>query len=192
MIRIDIEAAEIRALARELDATPSQIGKAVTRALSRTAGTLRRMARPVLTKGLDLRRSNALRKRLKELRVGRKGYVQNSVGRTGEIQAIALWFGLNDMPASWFKGRPSQTTSGVEFRGHQFPGAFLARMKNGKVGIYKRSAKGRFPIREQTVPISDEAQTILEDEIFAHAAEIFMHHFAVDLRARVRGFGSPR
>lgn len=174
MIRFEIDGSDIRRVARELGASERQVGMSITRSLRRTAGTLRRLAQPALVKGLDLRRGNAIRKRLRDLKMRRKGGAQE----------IGVWVGLNDLRIGDFKGSPKQTASGAEFRGVSYLGAFVAKSKSGKLTIFKRKGKGRFPIIEQTAPIKDQADQILEDEVYPDIAEIFMRHFVTDLRAR--------
>lgn len=179
MIRFEIDEADIKRVADEFKATEKQVGQAISRALSRTAATMRKRAQAALTKGLDLRRSNALRKRLKTLKLKRKG----------AIREISVWFGLNDMLVENFKGSPKEVGKGATFRNVSYPGGFVARGRRGHRTVFKRKSRGRFPIVEQTVPIEDEAMTILEDEVFHDIAQVFGRHFVADLRARVN-FGN--
>lgn len=183
MIRFEIDTRDIIDLQRELEATKDQLRFSISRAIKRTAATLQKQARPALAKGLDLRRQNSLRKRLKTLKPKRKGK------GGGDEFDITLWFGLNDLRIGDFKGTPTQTANGVSFKGQDYPGAFIAKAKSGKRTVFKRAGRGRFPISEQTYPIQDRADIILEDEVFPDTAEIFMHHLRVDLSARVKGFG---
>lgn len=181
MIRFDVDPMEIKELQLELGATIDQLRFAITRALQRTAKTLQKNARSALTHGLDLRRQNALRKRLKGLKIKRKG--------RGDNMLLTLWFGLNDLRVGDIKGSPMQTAEGAQFNGVKYPGAFVAKARSGKRTIFKRSGRGRFPIVEQTYPIADRAEVILEDEVYPDIADIFMTHLRMDLRARVNGFG---
>lgn len=189
MIRFDIDPGEIRLIAREMNATESQVGKAITRALSRTSQTLKKNSLPALKTGLDLRRDySGMRERLKDLKLRRKG----------AIQSIGIWFGLNDLPVSAFKGSPKQTATGAEFKGRTFPGAFVKKRNskyrpadNGKLTIYKRKSRARKPIIEQTVWIKGYADEILEDQVFPETVEIFLRHFRTALRGYVAGYGRP-
>lgn len=179
MIRFEIDESDIKRVADEFKATEKQVGQAISRALSRTAATMRKRSQTALTKGLDLRRASALRKRLKALKLRRKG----------GIREISIWFGLNDMLVDTFRGSPKETGSGASFRGTGYPGGFVARGKRGGSTIFRRKGRERLPIVEQTVPIEDEAMRILEDEVFHDIAEVFGRHFVSDLRARVN-FGN--
>ena len=176
MIRFEIDEADLKRVADEFKATDKQVGQAISRALSRTAATMRKRAQTALAKGLDLRRGNALRKRLKALKLKRKG----------TIQEISVWFGLNDMKVEDFKGSPKEVGKGATFRNVSYPGGFVARGRRGNRTVFKRKGRGRFPIVEQTVPIADEAMILLEDEVFHDIAQVFGRHFVSDLRARVK------
>ena len=174
---LDIDPGEVAQIARDMVATPRQVELALGRAASRTAGALRAKARRALVSGLELKRQNTLRKRLKaiKLRASSKG---------GSVQA-AIWVGLNDLPIPDLKGKPEQDATGARFRGRRYPGGFVKRSARGP-SIFVRAGKSRLPIVEQTYPIKDQADVILEDEVFPDVAEeIFMRAFIADLRYRV-------
>ena len=175
MIRFDIDRDGIQRIARELGASERQVGMAISRALNRTAATMRRRAQAALAKGLDVRRANVLRKRLRDLKLKRKGKA---------AEEVAVWFGLNDLRISDLKGRPRRTAGGAEFRGAGYPGGFVAKSRSGKQSIFRRKSDGRLPLVEQTAPIADRAEIILEDEVLADLPDVFMKFFASDLRAR--------
>lgn len=175
LIYFEIDADGLENLVAELAATEKQVKFALSRALARTATTLRTMSARYLRDSLELRTINLLRNRLKSLRL-------RATGGDG----MALWFGLNDMPASWFKGTPKQGKGGASFRGQDFPGAFVGRSKfKNRKTIMKRVGKARLPVVEQQLPIGDKAQVTIEDEIFDKTEAIFWQHFERDLRARV-------
>ena len=173
---LDIAPGEIRQIASDMMATPAQVEFALSRAASRTAGAMRVQARRALAAGLDVRRQNSLRKRLKTLK-------KSANSRGGEAQA-KIWFGLNDLPIPELKGKPVQEATGAAFRGRKYDGGFLGPSKRGGLTIFARRGKRRKPIDEQTYPIKDQADVIVEDEVFPDATEIFMKHFIADLRAR--------
>lgn len=174
---LDVDLAQLHQAGAELGATTKQVRFAVTRAAQRTASTLRAMSARGLADELQLRTIALLRRRLKTLRV------RNVDSGT----SLQLWYGLNPMPASWFKGRPRKTAAGAEKRGQQFPGAFIARSNiKGRQTIFKRSTSRRLPIAEQNLEVQDQAIVFIEDEIFAQVDEIFWRNFTRDLSARVR------
>ena len=79
---------------------------------------------------------------------------------------------------------PKEYPGGATFQQHEFDGAFVAKIGKGKRSIYKRSGSGRFPLIEQTQPIKDRADRILEDEIFPEATRIFFNNLMHDLKYR--------
>jgi hypothetical protein len=174
MLHFDIDAAQLTAIGAELNATPRQVKAALSRALARTASALRVLSSRGLAKELDLKRVAALRKRLKSVRL------------RSQAGGVTLWYGLNDMPVSWFRGTPRQTGTGVTFRGQDFPGAFVGRSKYAKgKTAFKRAGKARLSIVEQLMPVEDKAVVFIEDQIFDRLETIFWPLFMRDLKARV-------
>jgi hypothetical protein len=158
MLHFDIDYGDLVTLQDELAASDRQVYQAFNRALTRTAGTLRRMSSKGLKDELQLRNAKAIRKRLRTLRLKR--------GKL--LDEVKLWYGTNDLPVSAFKGTPSKTGRGATFRGT----------------IFKRRGRGRLPLVEQTLTVKDKMDVFLEDEIFTEVEEIFFKHFRADLRAR--------
>ena len=175
MLNFDIEWSQLREVATTLQASEKQFKAALSRACNRTAATLRKMSSRGLKSELELRTLSSLRKRLKSIKLKSR--------QTG----VVLWYGLNDMPVSSFKGRVSENKSGASFRGHDFDGAFVAKSGvKGKRTIFKRTGKSRLPIAEQLYPIKDKADVFIEDEIFTQVEDIFWKNFRRDLEARVK------
>lgn len=174
-LHFDIDTTQLRAVADELQASEKQVRAAFSRACQRTATTLRTRAARGLASELQLRTISLLRNRLKSLRL------------RSQAEGVQLWFGLNDMPASWFKGRKRQTAAGAEVRGQTIQGGFVARSKyKGRLTVFKRKSGERLPIVEQGLPVEDQAVVFIEDEIFVQTESIFMDNFMRELRARVR------
>ncbi|MDT9046491.1 MULTISPECIES: hypothetical protein [Enterobacteriaceae] len=175
MIHFDIEWNDLLRIGDELGASEKQIKLALARALKRTASKLRTLSAKGLRDELELKRLNALRKRLKSLKL------------RGGIEGVKLWYGLNDMPVSWFKGTPKQTATGATFRGKGFPGAFVARSRYAKgKTIFKRAGKARLHIEEQLMPVRDKADVFVEDRIFVQVDAIFWPLFQREIEARVK------
>lgn len=174
MLHLNIDLKGLQDVGNEIGASETQVRAALTRAMRRTEASLRRLSSQGLTKELALRSTKALRRRLKTLKTGTKG---------GEF---GLWYGLNDLPVSAFKGRARNTGKGATFNGQNFEGAFVGRSKfAGKNTIFKRKTEKRLSIVEQGMPIEDKAIVFIEDEIFVQTEEIFWRHFKRDLAARV-------
>lgn len=180
MLNFDIEWSSLLRVANDLQATDKQVRLALHRALRRTEATLRRMSSKGLTQELQLRAAKALRKRLKSIRLRKSAY-----GKAGE--GVTLWYGLNDLPVSSFKGRPRSTATGASFNGTDFEGAFVGRSKvKGKRTIFKRQGAARLHISEQQLPIEDKAIVFIEDQVFSQVEDIFWKNFTRDLAARVK------
>lgn len=180
MLSYDIDWSSLVRVADELGGTDKQVKFALTRALRRTEATLRRMSSKGLQRELQLRAAGALRKRLKSIKV-------RKVGGLGAGNEVGLWYGLNDLPVSAFKGRPRENASGAAFRSQQYDGGFVAKSKvKGKQTIFKRKGAERLPVVEQLVPIESAAIEFIEDQVFDQVEQIFWQHFRRDLAARIK------
>jgi len=175
MLHFDIDMRQLVQAGQEFNATPKQVRLALSRALGRTANSLRVLSSRGLASELDLKRVAALRKRLKAIKL------------RATAGGVSLWYGLNDMPVSWFKGTPKESSAGATFRGREFPGAFVAKSNytRGRT-VFKRTGKARLHIEEQLLPIEDKAKVFIEDEIFDRLESIFWPVFLRDLKARVK------
>lgn len=180
MLDFDIDTDDLERLAEELGAMPKEVRASYNRALTRTAATLRKLSSKGLQSHLGLARATAVRRRLKSLRIRRQG----------GMNAVRLWYGLNDLPVSEFKGRVAQDGErGAVFLGtkrHNFPGAWTGNSRFArKRTIMQRVRESRYPIREAQLPIKDRADVFVEDEVFVKLNDIFWRHFTEDLRRRV-------
>lgn len=174
-LSFDIDLRQLVDAGQELQASEKQVRAALSRAMQRTATTLRTMSGRGLANELQLRTISLLRKRLKSLRL-----------RMGKDGGITLWYGLNDMPASWFKGTPKETSGGASHRGQTVQGGFVAKSKfKGRKTIMKRKGRDRLPVVEQNLAVEDRAVVFVEDKIFDQTETIFWKHFMRDLRSRV-------
>lgn len=177
MLHFDLDWEQLHRLGEELQATDKQVKYAMSRAMRRTEATLRRLSSKGLTQELQLRTASVLRQRLKSIRMR----------ANASTQEMGLWYGLNALPVSSFKGRPQSTGTGASFRDTEFEGAFVGKSKiKNKRTIFKRKGEERLPIIEQQLPIEDKAIVFIEDEIFDQVLDIFWKNFDRDLRARVK------
>jgi hypothetical protein len=179
MLHFDVDLSQFETLIKDLQASNTQIRFAMYAALGRTATTLRTMSARGLRDELQLRTVSLLRKRLKKIRLRLKSG-PDDVG-------IQLWYGLNDMPASWFKGRAKKTATGAEKRGQNIEGGFVSKSEfKGRETIFKRRGKRRLPIVEQNLEVQDAGIVFIEDEIFDKTEEVFWKYFERELKARVK------
>lgn len=171
---IHIDIAELNQIGNELGATPQQIKQSVRRATTRTNTTVGKKARMALVRKLDLRRAAGIRRRIKKLKFVRPG-------------TSGVWVGTNPLPISEIKGRPTQTATGVEFRGETFTRAFIGRFGGtGKRRVLRRRGRSRYPIYEVGKSIHNESVDILERKLLNEIPDIFLSHFEKDLARRVQ------
>lgn len=179
MLGFEINDAALAAIGDEFAATPAQIELSLKRARIRTAATVRRLSSSGLKSELGLRNTKALRKRIKEFRRKR--------GRGADIK---VWYGVNDLPLSAFKGRPREVPEGVRFGDTVIHGAFLAK-RGGRRGVFQRLTDRAFPIAEAGLPVADRMMAFIEDKVFVDINSIFFKHFASEIRARtIYGVGN--
>ena len=185
LFNIDLE--ELEAVKQTLGGTDKEFRQAYNRALSRTAVTLNMLGRRLLRDELQARNLKAIRNRLQKFRLKKSG---------NALDELKLWFGLNDMPISKLKGRvrrigTKKSQNGADFKPASsllnkqvYPNSFVARIWKRK-SIFTRKGKARYPVYEETVPISDAMHVKIEDEIFDKIPEIFLQHFITDLKGRI-------
>lgn len=172
---LDVDTSDIDLVIRSLNASESDVRKAMARALRRTASSLRVRASRRIVPELQMRRAGDFRRRLRTMRAR----ISKDRGEIG------IWIGLNDMAVSKFKGRVTEFSGGAKFRDTEFHGAFAAKMPRARHrSIYRRTGAARFPVQEEALPIKDRLDVIIEDEIFPDAVDVFMRLFIADLRAR--------
>lgn len=177
MLHYDIDWQDLLRVGEELQASDKQIKFALSRALRRTEASLRKLSSKGLPKVLGLRTATALRQRLRTIKMRAK---------PGE-DGVTLWYGLNPLPVSSFKGRLQQDDGGAWKQDYFFDDAFVAKSrKKGQNTIFKRKGKERLPIVEQSIAIEDPAFVYIEDEVFDQVLDIFWRHFQRDLQARVK------
>lgn len=176
MISFDINSGDLKRIADEFASSEKDLRRAFSRALSRTARTLRTRARKDLREGLSLRSAAVLKARLRLARYKARG---------SGMGAARLWVGTNDLPATAFKGTPREAAGGARVGGRSFPGAFVGRgSDSGKRIVFKRRGQARLPIQAVTVPVQEEMNDILEDQVFDEAQDLMMKNFRAELRAR--------
>ncbi|WP_105901428.1 phage tail protein [Vibrio gangliei] len=185
----NIDTEEIDAIQNVFGATQAQVKAAYNRALTRTAKTMKSMANKKLKDELQVRRMKDLRRRLQTFRL-------KSTSKQTRLDELKLWFGMNDIPVSKLKGRikalgAKKRPQGAMFspagkvKAQTYDDGFVANAYN-KRSIFTRTTQAQYPIKEARVPVSDELQDAIEDEIFSELTDVFMKHFETDLKGRVR------
>lgn len=176
MLHFDFDASEMRKIADEFGATEKQLRFAYSRALRRTASNMKTQARKGLRQRLALRSAAELRTRMAGFKF--------RAGKGADMGGVRMWFGLNDLRASAFKGRARATSSGASIAGRSVPGGFVARNSKGQRTVMRRVGKSRYPIAEARLDIQEEAGVFIEDEVFDEIEEVFFRNFRAEIRAR--------
>lgn len=152
MIDLELNTQQIEALQLELQATESQLRKALITTLNRLARWLRTQSARGLSRQLDIQQK-IIRRRLKSFRVKQTG---------GEFN-VRVWYGLD--PISFIYLNPRQNKKGVKAKRREIAGGFIADVGNGKRQVFKRKGRARLPIEKQIVEVADDATVFIEDEL---------------------------
>lgn len=171
---LDLDTKKVR---KALNLSEKQMTALHKRAAKRTAQNVRVIASKGNLGIGALRRKKVPRARVKPLDRGDK---------------IGIWFGLNDVRASEFKGKPKKVEGGVTFRGKFYKGYFIARFKHDP---NPKSVKrvlilppGKRSWEEVMVPIENLARAFIKDEIQPKIKALFNKNFqhAVDGQAALK------
>ena len=105
-LNIDVDVDQLNDLRGIFQLTEKQFEASLKRAVKRTAGSARSEVSKKKLGLSDLRRTTAIRRRIKPL-----------LRTKGDALAIGIWIGINDLWATEFKGTPSQNTDGYRLQG---------------------------------------------------------------------------
>ena len=156
MLNLEIDAAGLERLARDLQATERQAERALRSTLGKMASWLRVRSVRGLSKHLQVQQK-ILRRRLKSFRVK----------KTADGSEVTVWYGLDPIALIYMGAR--ETRAGVTAGKHRRPGAFIARGRSGNRQVFKRKGEGRLPIEKQTLDVQDKAQDYIEDNLLGAA-----------------------
>lgn len=138
-IDLDVDRADLGA---QLQATPVQIKQAYHWAVSRTLQFISTRLAKQMSVDLDVpQRTLKFRIKTRMDRANDAGY---------------FWVGLNPVNAEYV-GAARQTKMGVTVRKHQFDGAFIGRMENGKIGVFRRKTEKPLPLENVKVDLLKDA-----------------------------------
>lgn len=202
---VDIDISAVWRIAENIGATQKQFRAAYSRALQRTAATLRKRAMADLKDGIAPRSTAMVRKRLLAFRVQ----------RGSQLDEFRLWFGLNAIKVKDLKGKVIGRVRPHHSRRDSKSGRYIAAARrrakevgfdpkgsllnsemytNGEVDRSRRDGRKTVVIRdpdtrrtrEAEVDIYEPVLNYIEDNAFADALDVFMHHFETDIRGRVK------
>lgn len=186
-INLDIDVDRLDQLQVDLQATDKQVRQALRSTLGKMARWMRTQSARGLSKELDLKQK-AIRKRLKSFRVKTKG----------NQAEVTVWYGLD--PFDYMDLGPRQTQAGISAGRRRIQGGFIAPALGGTRKVFKREGtkremgKGRYkgklrqPIEKQEVPIQDQANIWIEDQMLGSQQfdERFLTIFERELEWRTK------
>lgn len=153
-ITLDLNDRQFRETLTWLAAKPEQVERAERRAVSKTLKWAGRFVATTL--------SHQNRVPLKALT---KGGASGSGKRIrfhlprGFENEGSVWIGTQPVKASYV-GKVRQLKKGARSGAHFFERAFVASMKSGHAGIFKRLGKSRLPIREQSIKLNQAGNAV--------------------------------
>ena len=184
---IDVE--ELEALKDIHGATEMQMRAAYNRALGRTVITLRSLTNKKLRDEMGIKSLKAIRKRFQHFRL-------RSPSKQKKFDELKLWYGMNDVSVGYLKGSirrngSKKSPNGAIFKPRgkiptqTYDNGFVTRLYNRR-SIFTRKTANRYPVVEARVPVADELNAMIEDDIYERLPEIFLKHFETDLKGRVK------
>lgn len=139
----------IKKIIQSVDASQAKITRATVRALNKTALWAKAEATRNLSKDTQIKQQ-LIRKRLWIIKATRNS-----------MRAL-IRVGLYGMNSSKL-GNIKQMSKGAMAGKHMFEGAFIATMKTGHRGIFRRKGRTALPIYEVTVPIGENVKKIVNE-----------------------------
>lgn len=137
-VNLDFDRFDVAAI---FEATPAQIKQAYRRAMGKTIRWLSTRVSRELGEQFDLPQR----------------VFQVRTKRSFDSESGSLWIGLNPIAASWL-GAARQTRKGVSVRKHRFDHAFIAKMKSGHLGVFRRKTHRPLPLEKVTVKLDGSAE----------------------------------
>ncbi len=175
-ISLDLSDSDLAAL-NLLSAQERLLKKAASRALNKTARWLRTFLSQEVASELSFKVSLV---RPGIVVIGaRQNTLRSEIGlsaTSGVIKAKNL-------------GKTQQNTTGVKAGKRQYDRAFLATMKSGHDGVFKRKGGARLPIREQVIVFTGKLAELMQDANDGVAQRMLTQLFEREYRALVRSVG---
>ncbi len=163
-VNLDFDRFDIPAI---FEAKPTQIKQAYRRAMGKTIRWLSTRISRELGKQFDLPQR----------------VFQVRTKRSFDNESGSLWIGMNPIAASWL-GKSRQTRKGVSVRSHRFDSAFIAKMQNGHIGVFRRKTQRPLPLETVEVKMNSGGSEEIDFNIAqyeARASKYFQHTFEHEL-----------
>lgn len=164
-MRINIE------ITGSIDAEKAKVEKATVRALNKTALWVRSQTVKQVSEEKQIPKK-AMRKKLSVDKANRKRL-------WSIIKLSSQWIGVAKL------GSIKQTNMGVKVGSRTYEGAFIATMKNGHIGIFKRRYTTSLPIDE--IKINTHARETMKELAENEVERVFEKYFDHELNFILRG-----
>ena len=165
-----------------LNALPRKVARAHVRAARRT---LKRTSAWTKTQGIR-RISHAHGIPVGALRRAKRSAINVRVSQS--VVGAIVWFGILPLHAIRV-GQARKTPEGVRVKDYEFPGSFIATMRSGHTGVFKRKGISRLPIQEQSVRLysAQSALAGLQAEVPAQLGKVYLQE--INYQFNVKGVG---
>lgn len=165
-INIDVSDG-IDKVVKDINASKTKVESAAMKALNKTALWLKVQASSEISKEKQIKLS-AIRKRLRIIKASKSSMNTLVKASLYGIKAGKL-------------GTMKQTLMGASVGRRMFQGAFIATMKSGHTGIFRRRYGSSLPIDEIILPIEPEASKIIKELVTQEVEKVFEKYFRREL-----------
>lgn len=159
---------QIEKIVSSINALPDQVNRASLFAINRTAEWMKSsVAREISAeKRVKLK---VIRDRIKILKANKKHLSANINANMWALKGKDL-------------GNMSQSSLGATAGSHLFKRAFVATMKSGHQGVFRRKGRERLPIKEQYVMLDNYASKLIKTFIDQESQAVFEKHFGYQIK----------
>lgn len=154
---------QIDKIVSSINALPEQVNQASMFAINRTAEWLKSTAAKEISaeKRIKLK---IIRDRMKIMRANKKQLAANINADMWALKGKDL-------------GDMSQSPIGATAGNYFFKGAFVATMKSGHKGVFRRKGTSKLPIKEQYIMLDNYASKLIKTLIDKQSQAVFDKHF---------------
>ncbi|WP_168464788.1 phage tail protein [Wolbachia endosymbiont of Ctenocephalides felis wCfeT] len=152
---------------QDVNASKAKVESAAMKALNKTALWLKVQASKEISQEKQIKQS-LIRKRLRIIKASK-----SSVNALVKASLYGIKVGK--------LGSMRQTMIGAKVGSRMFQGAFIATMKSGHTGIFKRRGRTSLPIDEILLPLEPEASKIIKELVTQEVEKVFEKFFHREL-----------
>ena len=162
----------INHITAQLGATEAQVQTAAMRTLNKTAIWLRAQSTKEISREKQLPQK-LIRQRLQVIKARRSSLKALVVASLYGVKASKL-------------GVMRQTAQGAKVGKYMFEKAFIATMRTGHRGVFKRKTQSRLPIQEVAIALEPVASNIIKGFVDSDAGNKFAHFLKHELNFILR------